>query len=98
MTSRKEQVFAICDQVHHDLKLAGLALDGSATDGTLYSSIKAMWSAELGLGRLTSTVVSVILPPALPPLLTSWVCPVQYTNDGFRRFVLESTVVQFTEV
>lgn len=47
--SRKEQVLAVCDKVLQDLKLEELALDGSATDGTIYSNIKEMWLAELGL-------------------------------------------------
>lgn len=47
----KERIWEVCDEVHRDLKLAGLAIDGSATDGTVYSSIKEMWTAELGLCR-----------------------------------------------
>lgn len=35
--------------------MAGLPTDGCATDGTEHSSIKAMWSSELGYGP-TGTV------------------------------------------
>lgn len=49
---RKEKVWELCDKVQRDLKLAGLPRDGSATDGTEYPTIKAMWSAELGLGKI----------------------------------------------
>lgn len=50
--SRKEKVWELCDKVQRDLKLAGLPRNGSATDGTEYSTIKAMWSVELGLGKI----------------------------------------------
>lgn len=46
--SRKQQVLELCDKVQRDLKLAGLPIDGCATDGTEHSSIKSMWSLELG--------------------------------------------------
>lgn len=49
--NRKEQVLALCEKVQRDLKLAGLVGDGAASDGTLYSNIAEMWSAQLGLGR-----------------------------------------------
>lgn len=50
--SRKDKVWELCDKVQRDLKLAGLPRNGSATDGTEYSTIKAMWSVELGLGKI----------------------------------------------
>lgn len=55
--SRKKQIWELCDKVQRDLKLAGLPIDGSATDGTIYNSLKAMWSTELGLGGQASTTV-----------------------------------------
>lgn len=57
--SRKQQVWDLSDKVERDLKLAGLPLDGSATNGTSYSSIKAMWSAELGFGGLAPCTVRI---------------------------------------
>lgn len=55
--SRKQQVWDLCDKVERDLKLAGLPVEGSATDGTSYSSIKEMWSAELGFGGVVPSTV-----------------------------------------
>lgn len=57
--SRKKQVWDLCDKVERDLKLAGLSVEGSSTDETSYSSIKAMWSAELGFGGLAPSAVGI---------------------------------------
>lgn len=72
--SRKEQIWELCDKVHRDLKLAGLPLDGGATDGTSYPSIKAMWSAELGLGDLppVATTVGVVRSVGVARYLYCW--------------------------
>lgn len=58
--SRKQHIWDLCDKVQRDLKLADLQVEGSATDGTYYSSIKAMWSAELGLGTPALTTASTV--------------------------------------
>lgn len=58
LMNRKEHIWDLCDKVQRDLKLAGLPVDGFATDGTLYPTIKAMWSTELGLGGPAAQTVS----------------------------------------
>lgn len=57
--NRAKEILELSDKVQGDLKLAGLPIDGSATDGTFYSTIHAMWTAELELGRLPPSSVSV---------------------------------------
>lgn len=59
--NRAKEILELCDKVQGDLKLAGLPIDGGATDGTFYSTIHAMWTAELDLCRPSSSSVSVIV-------------------------------------
>ncbi|CAM9554606.1 unnamed protein product [Choristocarpus tenellus] len=54
--SRSAQITVLCDNVERDLKLAGLPVDGSSTDGLEYSSLKQMWLSQLGLPRPATLV------------------------------------------
>lgn len=61
LMNRGKEILELSDKVQRDLKLAGLPIDGGTTDGTFYSTIHAMWTAELELGRPPSSSVSIIV-------------------------------------